>query len=86
MTEVELDTDTGVYCKEGHCGLLHKVVVDQANERITDLIVEPDSPEASSRVVPVALVVDTDDEGVHLCICGEKLQTYPAYEDIVLET
>ncbi|MGC9347691.1 MAG: hypothetical protein ACP5JG_06105 [Anaerolineae bacterium] len=85
MTEMNLDADAEVYCKGGHCGVLHRVVVDEQNDRITDLIVEREAEEAPDRVVPVALVVKTDDQGVHLCIHEEKLDAYPAYQEIVLE-
>jgi osmotically-inducible protein OsmY len=85
MTTLNLDIGTEVYCKREHCGSLRKVVMDQEDERITDLIVERGFLDKTSRVVPVALVVKTDESGVHLAIDSEDLESYPEYEVLEIQ-
>jgi hypothetical protein len=56
------------------------VVVDDTQERITDLIIDRDAAELQSRLVPVALADGYDAQGgVHLLVSTEGLEACPVY-------
>ncbi|MGC9468989.1 MAG: hypothetical protein ACP5HS_10395 [Anaerolineae bacterium] len=81
MTTLELDIAATVYCRGKRCGVIRKVIVGPEGKRITNLIVERETPQKPDRVVPVALTADTDDQCVHLCIRPRELSAYPEYQD-----
>lgn len=80
MTTLDLDIGTDVYCREERCGTLHKAVMNQEKGRITDLIIERGRLKKTSRVVPVAFVMKTNESGVYLALNSDDLDSYPESE------
>lgn len=73
---------TRVYCTDGDCGRLSKVVVDPHTQRVTDLIVEKGFLLTTDRVLPIDLVNRASAEGIYLTLSGKELKDYPEYREI----
>ena len=71
-----------VYCTDGDCGRVSKVVVDPHTHRITDLIVEKGFLLTTDRVLPIDLVNRASAEGIYLTLSGAELKDYPEYREI----
>ena len=82
MAKLDFEIGTRVYCTDGDCGRLSKVVIDPHTQRVTDLIVEKGFLLTTDRVVPVEVVDRASDEGIHLTISSEELSSYPEYKEI----
>lgn len=77
MAILDLDIGADVYCKGDPCGTVHKVIINETQDRITDLIIEQNPTTETAFIVPVALAENADGDGVHLSISKEELETYP---------
>jgi osmotically-inducible protein OsmY/uncharacterized protein YrrD len=71
-----------VYCTDGDCGRLSKVVVDPHTQRVTDLIVEKGFLLTTDQVLPIDRVNRASAEGIYLTLSGEDLRDYPEYREI----
>lgn len=80
MPTLELDSGAPAYCRGELCGALCAIITSTEQHRITDLIIELENPSKTNVTVPVALVEDTNDDGVFFSISAEELGTYPEYE------
>lgn len=80
MFSLNLDSGVPAFCREGRCGTLQMVVTSREKHRITDLIIEVETPDKANVIIPVTLAEDADDAGVHLSISREELKTYPRYD------
>jgi uncharacterized protein YrrD len=85
MPEFNVNIGSRLHCKDGRCGQLVKVVVDD-EQQITDLIVERGFLQKEDRVLPVSLVEETTEEEVHLSIESDELSSFPKYEEKMFRT
>ncbi len=85
MGEFVFNIGAKVYCRDGQCGRLAKVVVDPKTKRITDLIVEKGFLLKEDRVIPVSVVESTNDEAIQLSIESKELPKFPKYREVELE-
>ncbi len=81
MTTVDLKTRVPVVCSGVHCGNLTTVIVDNEQDRITDLVIDRAFLQKKRRIVPVALTEATEDTCVYLCVSVDGLQRYPEYNE-----
>jgi hypothetical protein len=58
---------------------LHKVVLDPHSRQVTDMIVERGFLITTSWVLPADLVLQVKDTEIHLDLCSQELDRYPAY-------
>jgi uncharacterized protein YrrD len=49
-------------CTDGHCGEVHRLIIDPATDAVTHLVIQPGHQQAAGRLVPVQLVVSTAGE------------------------
>ncbi len=70
-----------VYCQDGRCGTLVKVVLDPHTKRVTDLIVEKGFLQKKDRVIPVTAVQEVTDERIVLRVKSADLSRYPEYRE-----
>ncbi len=85
MGEFIFNIGAKVYCRDGQCGKLAKVVVDPKSKRITDLIVEKGFLLKEDRVIPVSVVESTTDEAIQLAIESRELPRFPKYREVEFE-
>jgi hypothetical protein len=71
-------TQTTVYelgvpanCTDGFCGNVNQFVVDRATSGLTHLIVEPDLSSRAGKLVPIRLVVPSDDGAEVQCTLAD---------------
>ena len=69
-----------VACTDGHCGLVHSLVVDPKAKRVTHLVAEPEHRVGLGRLVPVDLV-DAVAGGVRLSCDLATFDQLPHAED-----
>lgn len=81
MKELELVIGAHVYCKNGKCGRLAKVIIDPAAWRVTHVIVEDGYLQRRYRIFPIATVTQTDIGDIFLSLAEEELGTYPEYAE-----
>jgi len=81
MSGLIFNIGASVYCKDGRCGRLKKVVVNPRTERITDLIVEKGFLLKRDRVLPVSVVERAGENEIHLSINSDQLDRYPEYHE-----
>lgn len=74
-----------VYCRDGRCGTLVKVVLDPHTKRVTDLIVEKGFLQKKDRVIPVTAVEEVTDERVVLKVKSDELTRFPEYREAEFE-
>ena len=79
MAKYDYSIGAPVYCRDGDCGRLHKVVVDPNTRQVTDLIVKRGFLLTIDRVLPVDVVERAAGEGIYLSISSEALDNYPEY-------
>ncbi len=72
---------TPVYCQDGRCGTLVKVVMDPHTRRVTDLIVEKGFLQKKDRVIPVSAVQDANDDRIVLNVESKELAHFPEYRE-----
>lgn len=82
MAKLDFDIGARVYCKDGDCGKLLKVVVDPYTQRVIDLIVEKGLLLKKDRVLPAEVIGRTSNGDVYLDIAGDALEAYPEYREI----
>jgi osmotically-inducible protein OsmY len=82
MGNLDFEIGARVYCRDGDCGRLAKVVVDPHTQRITDLIVEKGFLLTTDRVVPIDRVDQAGDGDIRLTVSSEDLRDYPEYREI----
>ncbi|MCL4868115.1 MAG: BON domain-containing protein [Anaerolineae bacterium] len=70
---------TRVYCQDGECGKLTRVVVDQNSLQVKDLIVEKGFLFKRARVFPLSIVASAGSEGIELSIRQNELENFPQY-------
>ncbi|HEU5429158.1 MAG TPA: PRC-barrel domain-containing protein [Actinocrinis sp.] len=64
MNEItQFTIGTEVFCSDGFCGRLTRVVVDPVARTLTHLVVEPDSQRGTGRLVPLDLVDSGSNSG-----------------------
>ncbi len=70
-----------VYCADGRCGKLVKVVLDPHTKRVTHLIVEKGYLQKKDRVIPVSAVAEVKDDRIILKTASEELKQFPEYKE-----
>ena len=70
-----------VYCADGRCGKLVKVVLDPHTKRVTHLIVEKGYLQKKDRVIPVSAVAETKEDRILLKVKSEELAQFPEYKE-----
>lgn len=75
------DIGADVYCADGRCGKLAKVVVDPGTHRVTDLIVTKGFLQKEDRVLPVSVVAHSTPERIDLSIRSDELKNHPKYKE-----
>ncbi len=71
-----------VYCADGRCGTLAKVVIDPHTRRITHLIVEKGHLQKKDRVIPISAVQTVEEDGrVLLNVKSDELTQFPEYRE-----
>lgn len=81
MEELELMIGAHVYCKNGKCGRLSKVIVDPAAWRVTHVIVEDGFLQRRFRIYPIAAVAQAAIGGIFLSLAEDELGAYPEYSE-----
>jgi hypothetical protein len=81
MVKFDLSTGPDVWCQDGVCGKVQKVVIDPETEAITDLIVRHGFLLAKDRVVPAYLVRQATEDEIYLNISRDQLESYPEYQE-----
>jgi osmotically-inducible protein OsmY len=81
MARLDFNIGSRVYCKDGSCGELLKVVVDPETETITDLVVQKGILLTTDRIVPVAAVEKATEKEIRLSITSDQLEKYPEYHE-----
>ncbi len=79
MTKYKIGVD--VYCADGRCGKLIKVVIDPYTRRITHLVVEKGYLQKKDRVIPVTAVKEANEERILLNVPSEALKQFPEYHE-----
>ncbi len=77
---------SAVYCQDGRCGTLVKVVMDPHTRRVTDLIVEKGFLQKKDRVIPVSAVAEADEERILLNVTSKELAHFPEYREYEFRT
>jgi hypothetical protein len=85
MDELELSIDARVYCKNGKCGRLAKVVVNPEAWRVTHVVVEEGFLQRRSRVFPISVVQQATTGDVYLSVAEDELSAYPEYREVFVE-
>ena len=82
--ELPLDFDIGaeVFCSDGRCGKLMRVVIDPATDNVTDLIVGKGFLQRKDRVVPVSAVAGAAGDAIHLNLASRDVKALPEYREI----
>ncbi len=70
-----------VYCQDGRCGTLVKVVLDPHTRRVTDLIVEKGFLQKKDRVIPVSAVAEVADDRIVLKVRSTELAQFPEFRE-----
>lgn len=81
MQTFDFTIGTRVYCEDGECGRLAKVVVDPNTLQSKDIIVAEGILQDQARVVPVWAVTSTTHDQIQLAIHQGELSKYPAYHE-----
>lgn len=58
-------------CSDGECGAVSRVVIDPVARRLTHIVVEPKHRQGLGRLVPLDLVISSDDEVTLRCSVDE---------------
>jgi uncharacterized protein YrrD len=80
-SEFDFGIGSDVYCSDGRCGRLARVVVDPHTDEVTDLVVEKGFLQKTDRVVPVSAVASTSDGTVDLSVESHTLGTFPEFHE-----
>jgi sporulation protein YlmC with PRC-barrel domain len=80
MPETPFTMGAEVFCSDGACGELKRVVIDPAARAVTHLVVEPKYRKGHGRLVPLELVDDTTSEIRLRCTKAEFGKLDPAEE------
>ncbi|MGH9303905.1 MAG: hypothetical protein ACRDZ5_05755, partial [Acidimicrobiales bacterium] len=70
-----------VYCEDGECGELMRVVVDPIKRAITHLVVEQRHSREVGRLVPIDLVETATEQELRLRCTREKLEALEPAEE-----
>jgi uncharacterized protein YrrD len=81
MNELDLNISAQVHCKDGLAGRLSKVVVDPADLRVTNLIIEAGLLLKHARVVPIEIVDSAGEEDIYLSVPIAALADFPEYRE-----
>jgi len=79
--ETEYAIGAQVYCEDGECGELTRVVVDPIKRAITHLVVEQPHSQEVGRLVPIDLVETATEQQLRLRCTREKFEAFEAAED-----
>lgn len=79
--QIDLHIGAQVYCRDGACGKLIKVVVDPNTKQVRDLIVEKGFLQKQDRVLPVSIVEAATPDEIHVAVASDKLRDYPEYRE-----
>jgi hypothetical protein len=82
MATFAFDIGSQVFCKEGPCGRLRKVVVDPHTRRVTDLVMAKGGMLGEDRVLPVSLVERATRQHIYLSNSQDDLASYPEYREV----
>jgi len=81
MTEDKFVLGTHVYCRDGQCGKMYKIVIDPHTQRVTDLVVTKGFLQKQDRVLPLSVVETVDAQKIQLAISSQELDQYPEYRE-----
>ncbi|NPA90616.1 MAG: BON domain-containing protein [Chloroflexi bacterium] len=79
MADFKIGAD--VYCADGRCGRLIKVVLDPHTKRVTHLIVEKGFLQKKDRVIPVDAVERVEEDRIWLKVRSDELSQFPEYRE-----
>jgi uncharacterized protein YrrD len=72
---MEIPIDARVYCTDGVCGQSVRVVIDPKDERVTHIVVKENVAPHTERMVPAALIQQTNDKEIHIKCSREKFSS-----------
>jgi osmotically-inducible protein OsmY len=81
MTDWDLRIGAQVHCKDGRCGKLLALVTDPETDQVTDLVVEKGLLLKKDRVIPLAKVIKSTDEEVHVALGRDEMSDYPEFDE-----
>jgi uncharacterized protein YrrD len=81
MNKLDLNIGARVHYRDSLAGKLIKVVVDPADLRVTDLIVESGFVLRHARVFPILKVEFADEKNIYLSVNSIDLGNYPEYRE-----
>ena len=80
-TRLDLNIGADVYCNDGRCGKLSRVVIDPRSERVTDLVVEKGFLQKEDRVIPVSAIDTATGSEIRLDIDAETYEKFAQYDE-----
>ncbi len=81
MHTLDFAIGTHVYCQDGECGKLTRVVVDPETLEMKELVVEKGVLFKQARVFPLAVVTSATVDEIQLSIHQDELVNFPSYTD-----
>jgi uncharacterized protein YrrD len=63
---MEIPIDAKVHCEDGVCGQSVRVVIDPKDERVTHIVVKENEAPHTERMVPAALIQQTNDKEIYI--------------------
>lgn len=81
MQTFDFAIGTHVYCQDGECGKLTRVVVDPNTLEMKELVVEKGVLFKKARVLPMTIVASASVEEIQLAIHQDELENFPPYTE-----
>lgn len=81
MNEFHLHLGAQVRCLDGLCGKLRQIILNPLTKQVTGLIVSEGSRKQKARIFPLATVIYTTLDEIHLSLCLEDLPHYAEYHE-----
>jgi sporulation protein YlmC with PRC-barrel domain len=73
--KAEFRIGAAVYCQDGECGELRRIVIDADTDDVTHLVVEPKQRSGKGRLVPIDLVEATTAHNIRLRCTLARFET-----------
>ncbi len=79
--DVDVNGNTTIFCADGPCGKLERVVTDGTTDHVTHLIVRRGSMIGEGVRVPMECVASLGDDGIRLTLTRDELGDLPDIDD-----
>lgn len=63
---MDISNKATVYCTNGECGQISKLIIDPNTNELTHIVVEENRIPKNERIVPISYIDSTDENSVHL--------------------